>query len=247
MKRSSITWTDYSGGDANFVLRGSRRGDCEISTGCQNCYAYLLRQKNGKRAPEETTFSESKLRNLARCKPKENGEPYRRGLGSRPMVFVCDMGDLFHHNVQDEFILRAINAMRNRDDIDFQILTKRVERMASLLTDVPENVWVGVTAENQEMANRRIPHLLKIKAKIRFLSVEPMLERMELNLSGIHWVICGAESGPKRRPFDKSWASELWEQCQAVDVPFFFKQGSHIYPGRDDLLNGEHVKQWPSR
>jgi protein gp37 len=245
MKRSPITWTDYSGGDANFVLRGSQHGDCEISPGCQNCYAYLLRQKNRKQAPEETTFNESKLRKLMRSKPKENDAPYRRGQGSRPMVFVCDMGDLFHRNVPDDFIIGAIEAMSRRNDIDFQILTKRAERMATLLSEVPENVWVGVTAENQEMADRRIPHLLKVKASVRFLSVEPMLERISIPIAGVSWVICGAESGPKRRPFDKSWASELWDQCQAADVPFFFKQGSHIYPGRDDLLNGEHVKEWP--
>jgi protein gp37 len=245
-QRSTITWTDYSAGDANFVLRGKRLGDCEASTGCQNCYAHLQRQRDPKRAPDETTVNESKLKSLIRFKPKEKGTPYRRGPGSRPMIFVCDLGDLFHDNVPDDFIMGAIRGMGSRTDIDFQILTKRAERMAGLLTEVPDNVWVGITAENQDMAEKRLPHLLRIKAKVRFLSVEPMLESMTIPLDGIHWVICGAESGPGRRPFDKSWASSLYQQCQEHGVSFFFKQGSHFRPGRDDFLDGEQVKQWPA-
>jgi protein gp37 len=161
------------------------------------------------------------------------------------MVFLVDLGDLFHSNVPDGFITAAIDELGKRQDVVWQVLTKRAERMASLLRDVPENVWIGATAENQEMAERRLPHLLKVGAAVRFLSVEPMLEPMQLDLSGISWVICGGESGPGRRQFESAWAVSLHQQCQAADVPFFFKQGSHRYPGQEDLLDGKTVKQWP--
>ena len=161
------------------------------------------------------------------------------------MVFVVDMGDLFHHRVHDDFILRAFDVMADRSDIDFQVLTKRPERMASLIRSVPEHIWIGTTCENQQIADQRIPHLQSINASVRFLSVEPMLGPVTLDLVGIGWVICGGESGGKRRPFQKEWAIDLWRQCKAAGVPFFFKQGSHLYPGRDDLLDGESVKEWP--
>lgn len=246
MKRSEISWTDYSGGNANFVLRGKRRGDCEISPGCLNCYAHALRQRNPKATPDETTYSEAKLTALVKSKLKENGSPYRRGPGSKPMVFVVDMGDLFHANIPDDFILEAIKGMGHRPDIDFQILTKRVERMASLLGGVPDNVWLGVTIEDQRRGDERLPYLRQVKAKVRYVSIEPMLESVRLDLSGIHWVICGGESGSARRPFEKPWASNLWQQCRDANVPFFFKQGSAQKQGRDDTLNGQVIKQWPT-
>lgn len=245
MNTSSISWTDYSGGDANFVLRGKKRGDCEVSPGCQNCYAFQMWQRNPDKAPDQTTFNEAKLHRLIRCKLNENGTPYRRGPGSKPMVFVVDMGDLFHPNVPDDFIKHAITAMGTRTDIDFQILTKRPERMATLLSEVPDNVWIGATLENQAAADQRLPHLLRVQAKVRFLTVEPMLEPMTLALDGIDWVICGGESGPNRRPFDKEWASHLRARCKMSGVPFFFKQGAGRYPGMDDQLEGMTLKEWP--
>jgi protein gp37 len=113
------------------------------------------------------------------------------------MCIVVDMGDLFHQLVPDEFILQTFEVMGKRQDVDFQVLTKRARRMAELFhgTKLPKNIWIGATAENQAMADARIPELLKVDAAVRFLSVEPMLEPITLDLSGIDWVICGGESG----------------------------------------------------
>lgn len=248
MARSRISWTDYSGGYANFVMRGKARGECEISPGCQNCYVPTILSRNPKAFSDYTTFSEEKLYSLVRWKPHNGETHYRRGEGSNPMVFVCDMGDLFHDLVPDHFILDVIRLSGERKGVDWQILTKRAQRMAGLLSSIelPANLWIGVTAENQAMAERRIPHLLAVKAAVRFLSVEPMLERMVVPLDGLHWVICGGESGSKRRPFNKEWAMDLYQQCRHRNVPFFFKQGSSRYPGRDETLDGRVIKEWPN-
>lgn len=247
MHRSKIGWTDYSGGVANFVLRGKARGDCECSEGCANCYAQALRNRNPKEAEDTTTFSPDKLRRLLRAGFCEKGRYYRRGPGSRPMVFVVDMGDLFHSAVPDPFIMRALATFTARWDVDWQVLTKRADRLARLWScaELPPNVWVGVTAENQRRADERLPFLAQVPAAVRFVSVEPMLEPVRLDLAGVHWVICGGESGPGRRPFDKAWAEALREQCEVAGVPFFFKQGAARWPGHDDLLGGERMKQWP--
>lgn len=155
VSRSTISWTDFSAGDANFVLRGKKKGDCEVSEGCVNCYAGQLRLRNASKADDETTYSPMKLARLARVKVPP---PFRRDNG-RPMVFVVDMGDLFHANVPSDFIMDALAVMRSRPDVDWQVLTKRVERMAFLWSNAPSfpiNVWCGVTVENQKRAHERL-------------------------------------------------------------------------------------------
>jgi protein gp37 len=251
--RSSIGWTDYSGGSFNFVLRGARQGECECSPGCANCYALVLR-KRGEGVPEETTCSTEKLSLLRRIKLSEGCAPYRRGKGSRPLAFVCDMGDLFHKNVPDEFIRDVFDVMRERKDVDWQILTKRPDRMADVTRSwlatrewgmLPDNVWCGTTVEDQSHV-ARIEALARIPAW-RFVSVEPMLGPVTLGKHALtlDWVICGGESGPKRRPFDKDWARALRDECERERIPFFFKQSSALHPGKDDELDGRKWKEWP--
>lgn len=183
IKRSNITWTDYSGGDANFVIRGRTAGDCEVSPGCANCYAGAILRRNS-RTPEQTTYYPDKLARLARWQPLDaDVTTYRRGRGSRPMVFVCDMGDLFHEAVPDWFILDALGAMAYRGDVDWQVLTKRPARMADIVRMYggwPANVWAGVTVEDQTRADERIPLLLKVPAQVRLLSCEPLLGPLDL-------------------------------------------------------------------
>lgn len=248
MNKSPITWTDYSGGYANFVMRGKAKGDCEISPGCLNCYVPLILNRNPKVFSDFTTYSEKKLHSLGKWKPSNGETHYRRGEGALPMVFVCDMGDLFHDLVPDAFILDAVRLLGQKKGIDWQILTKRAKRMAELLSGVelPDNLWIGVTVENQEKADARLPLLRQVKAKVRFISVEPMLTPITLDLSGIHWVICGGESGGNRRPFNKEWAMHLYRQCAESNVPFFFKQGSAFRPGQDDIIDGRIIKEWPT-
>lgn len=172
------------------------------------------------------------------------------------MIFVCAHGDLFHESVPVHVIDKVFSVMALAPQHIFQVLTKRGDRMRDYLSDprthrrwvmnydttwfpknltsVPAffpaaplpNVWLGVSVEDQERADKRILGLIDTPAAVRFLSVEPQLERIDLSryLDEINWVICGAESGPGRRPFDMDWARDLRDQCAVTDTAFFFKQ-----------------------
>jgi protein gp37 len=136
------------------------------------------------------------------------------------------MSDLFHDDVPLAFIQRVFDVMRKAHWHQFQVLTKRAERLESLSSQIdwPSNVWMGVSVESSRYAFR-IDHLRRTPAHIRFLSLEPLLGPLEgLNLSDIHWVIVGGESGPGARPMDSRWVVDIQRQCRKAGVPFFFKQ-----------------------
>lgn len=141
------------------------------------------------------------------------------------MIFVNSMSDLFHTDVPLDFIVKVFNSMRQAHWHTFQVLTKRAERLAELAPGIewPDNVWMGVSVENQTYASRS-DFLRKVPAKIRFLSVEPLLGPVELDLDGIHWVIVGGESGPGARPIAEEWVDKIRKDCENSSVPFFFKQ-----------------------
>jgi protein gp37 len=142
------------------------------------------------------------------------------------MVFVNSMSDLFHEDVPLDFIRRAVDVMRRASWHRFQVLTKRSRRLAELspLIDWPDNVWMGVSVERTDYTFR-IDHVRQTGAKVRFLSLEPLLGPLDgLNLEGIHWVIVGGESGPGARLMRVEWVTSIRDQCEAVGVPFFFKQ-----------------------
>lgn len=274
MKVSSISWTDFSGGDLNFVT-----GCTPISEGCQNCYARAIYKRFG-RDFDTVTVHPEKLERIWRTRWPEWSP--KRGEGHRPMAFVCDTGDIFHPDVPDEFLDFVFHTMGHLSGVVWQVLTKRPERMRDFLRrfnfeDLPsDHIWLGVTAENQARADERIPILLDTPAAVRFVSVEPMLAAVDLSgympewdhrpehaywraafpdtdgkailvRPGLDWVICGAESGPNRRPFDVGWAELLyWEQCAEAGVPFFGKQDSALRPGKPLLLFGKkEVHEWP--
>lgn len=141
-------------------------------------------------------------------------------------IFVNSMSDLFHEDVPLEFILRVFDVMRQASWHSFQVLTKRSQRLAELSQEIqwPNNVWMGVSVENANYTFR-IDHLRQTQAKIKFLSLEPLLGPLHrLDLTGINWVIVGGESGPSARPMDEEWVIEIKDQCLAHNVPFFFKQ-----------------------
>lgn len=174
------------------------------------------------------------------------------------MIFVNSMSDLFHENVPDEWIDRIFAVMALCPQHIFQVLTKRPQRMREYFSNYEQrnndigravmdidddhvlfrhalplkNVWLGVSVEDQKTADERIPPLLETCAAIRFISAEPLLGAVDLELEkpdngepmGLHWVICGGESGPDARPMHPDWARTLRDQCAAADVPFFFKQ-----------------------
>jgi protein gp37 len=279
LRRSTIGWCDYSGASLNFII-----GCTPKSEGCANCYGFRWAKRAGRDFREIRTYPQ-KLGRLWRAKWSPDGKPYRRGPGSKPVMFPVDLGDLFHEEAEEDFIMAALDMMLARNDADWVVLTKRAKRMYSIvkywlefneLKRVPAHIWLMVTAENQKRADERIPILLQIKAQVRGVSLEPMLEPMRLadflicewyagpmikprigTIGGkampaarlrpaLNWVIVGAESGSKRRPFKVSWAERVYEQCKAAAVAFFGKQDSGLHPGVPLVLPhyGE-VKEWP--
>jgi len=149
-----------------------------------------------------------------------------RSWASPRVVFVNSMGDLFHEDVPVGFIHQVFNVMRQTPQHTYQLLTKRAERLADLAQELdwPENVWMGVTAEDNERL-ARVARLVAVPAHVRFLSIEPLLGPLpDLDLTGIHWVIVGGESGPGARPMRAEWATAIRDRCLQSEVPFFFKQ-----------------------
>lgn len=139
------------------------------------------------------------------------------------------MSDLFHNDIPFKFLDQVFDVIKRTPRHTYQILTKRSVRMLKYFSSsgrvVPENVWLGVSVENRQYGLNRVDALRKIKAGIHFLSVEPLLEDIgEINLSGIHWVIVGGESGPKARPMKAEWVESIKDQCDQEGVAFFFKQ-----------------------
>ena len=195
-------------------------GCTKLSAGCKHCYAEgMAKRLKAMGTPGyENGFALELL-------PQRLNDPLMR---KKPTIyFVNSMSDLFHEKIPDEYIERVFGVIANTPHHTYQILTKRGARMARFFRtrSVPTNAWLGVSVENKRHGVPRIDHLRKVPAKIRFLSVEPLLEDVgELDLTDIHWVIVGGESGPKARPMRQEWADNVRVQCEEQDVAFFFKQ-----------------------
>jgi len=195
-------------------------GCTKISAGCKHCYAETM----AKRLRAMGTPGYEKGFQLALL-PQRLDDPKRR---KKPTVyFVNSMSDVFHDRIPDAYIEQIFDVIRETPQHTYQVLTKRGARMARFFRTrgVPDNAWLGVSVENKRHGVPRIDHLRQVQARIRFLSVEPLLENVgELNLKGIHWVIVGGESGPKARAMKPEWAESVRVQCEEQDVAFFFKQ-----------------------
>lgn len=195
-------------------------GCTKISQGCKFCYAETMAKRlKAMRAPGyENGFA-------LRLLPERLGDPIRR---KKPTIyFVNSMSDLFHERIPDSYIDQVFDVIRQTPRHTYQILTKRAARMARYFKtrSVPDNAWLGVSVENKKQGATRIDYLRQVPARIRFLSVEPLLEDIgAINLSDIHWVIVGGESGPKARPMQPEWAESMRRQCRSQKVAFFFKQ-----------------------
>lgn len=209
---SSIEWTEQTWNPTV--------GCTKISAGCKHCYAETMaRRLKAMGAPGyENGFALTLL-------PSRLDDPIKRKKPT--MYFVNSMSDLFHERVPDEFIERVFDIILQTPQHTYQILTKRAARMARFFKNrkVPRNAWMGVSVEDKKSGVPRIDYLRRVPATIRFLSVEPLLEDVgQLDLTDIHWVIVGGESGPKARPMRKAWALAVQQQCETQNVAFFFKQ-----------------------
>lgn len=195
-------------------------GCTKLSAGCKHCYAETMAkrlQAMGARGYEKA-FELQLL-------PHRLNDPVKR---KKPTVyFVNSMSDLFHDRIPDGYIEQVFDVIAQTPHHTYQVLTKRGARLARYFRhrEVPPNAWLGVSVENRRHGVPRIAHLRQVPARIRFLSVEPLLEDVgKLDLTDIHWVIVGGESGPKARPMKPEWADSVRRQCEAQNVAFFFKQ-----------------------
>jgi protein gp37 len=186
-----------------------------------------------------------------RLVPEKLAEPLR--WTAPKMVFVNSMSDLFHEDVTDDYIEQVVGVMKTANWHTYQVLTKRSERLAEMLrtrlADAAhlDHIWWGVSVENRRHGLPRVEHLRSAPAKVRFLSVEPLLEDLgDVDLTGIHWMIVGGESGHGARPMDPAWVRRLRDQCAAAGVAFFFKQWGGVRKsatGRS--LDGRHHDEVP--
>ena len=237
MAESSIEWTEHTWNPVT--------GCTKVSPGCKHCYAEVMarRLEAMGAAGYENGFK------LA-LHPGRLEQPLRRKVPTT--YFVNSMSDLFHDEVPDEFIEQVLDVCVATPQHTYQVLTKRAERLPEFFAQrpVPENVWLGVSVEDKKYGVPRIAHLRRVRAAVRFLSVEPLLEDVgALNLKSIHWVIVGGESGQGARPMRMEWAESVRVQCLAQGVPFFFKQWGAWGPDgirRNKKANGRELagRRW---
>jgi protein gp37 len=230
MGRSTpIEWTEHTWNP--FV------GCSRVSDGCKNCYAIpqAARIESFGNVPHYDGVTKRGAAGpnwsgrVALASESVLSKPQRLPAGS--LVFVNSMSDFWHERATDEMRKRALDVMRSRPDVAFQVLTKRPENilpaLARMKTEIPENMWAGCTVESSKVVGR-IDILRRVPATVRFLSVEPLLDDLvglaDLDLTGIHWVITGGESGPGARPMQAEWVRGVRDACNRQAVPHFFKQ-----------------------
>jgi protein gp37 len=235
---STIEWTDATWNPV--------RGCTKISPGCKHCYAetFAERFRGVLGHPYEQGFD-------LRTVPGKLDEPLN---WKRPRkIFVNSMSDLFHPNVPDEYIEQVCRVMMSAHWHKYQVLTKRAGRLNKLLNSnlkfatESSHVWWGVSVENTKHGAPRINELRQTPAAVKFLSVEPLLEDLgEVDLSGIHWMIVGGESGRGARPMREEWVQSLRKQCRQQKVRFFFKQwGGPNKKATGRMLNGRTYDELP--
>ncbi len=233
MANSSIEWTESTWNPLT--------GCTKISPGCKHCYAERM-------AKRLRAMGQQKYRNEFKLTMHENVLEDPLHWKKSQVIFVNSMSDLFHEDVPVDFIIKTFDVMRRAHWHTFQVLTKRADRLAELDSQIvwPSNVWMGVSVENSRYAHR-IDHLRQTHARVRFLSLEPLLGSIpNLELSGIHWVIVGGESGPRARLIEHNWVTEIRDQCKQAKVPFFFKQWGGINKKKTGrLLEGRTWDELP--
>jgi protein gp37 len=209
--KSSIEWTESTWNPLT--------GCTKISPGCKHCYAERMAFRlQSMRQPNYANGFDLTLHEKALELPLKWKKPQT--------IFVNSMSDLFHSEVPTEFILKTFGVMYRADWHNFQVLTKRSDRLLELSPQLPwkPHIWMGVSVESHKYVSR-IDDLSKTGAIVKFLSLEPLLGPLPgLNLGGINWAIVGGESGPGARPMDPAWVLDIRDQCQDASVPFFFKQ-----------------------
>lgn len=238
-EKSKIEWTDTTWNPV--------RGCTKISPGCKHCYAeaFAERFRNVPNHPYKDGFD-------LRLVPQKLLDPL--SWAKPRMVFVNSMSDLFHPDVPDHYITSVANVMVRANWHTYQILTKRSDRLRELLNGKLRfaaeagHIWWGVSVEDTKYGKPRIDHLRQSAARIKFLSVEPLLEDLgDLDLAGVNWVIVGGESGPGARRMEETWVLNVLNACRTQDVRFFFKQWGGVQKKKNGRkLNGRTYDEFPA-
>ena len=231
--KSPIEWTESTWNPVT--------GCKKISPGCKNCYAERLSKRL--KAMGQANYRNGFTLTL---------QPHMLELPlkwKKPQtIFVNSMSDLFHTEVPLDYIRQVFDVMNRAHWHRFQVLTKRADRLEEISSDLTwsSNIWMGVSVENQKYVHR-IDHLRRTDAKIKFLSLEPLIGPLKgLNLKGIDWAIVGGESGYGARPMDIEWVLDIRRQCKISNVPFFFKQwGGFNKKKTGRLLEGRTYDEMP--
>ena len=249
-ERTAIEWTDATWNPVTGCTR--------VSAGCDNCYAHQLahvrlRDVYTRKLPVMNTPENREDPFAVRIWPLRLNQPQR--WRTPRMIFVNSMSDLFHKEIPPEYVRTIFEVMLRTDRHVYQVLTKRPARAHRFWREnadlfdggpIPAHIWLGTSVEDQEV-HYRVDHLSAIPAAIRFLSCEPLLGPMYLDLSSIDWVIVGGESGIGYRPMDPDWVRSIRDQCQEVGVQFFFKQwGGRTPKAGGRKLDGKTHNQLPS-
>jgi len=231
--KSSIEWTESTWNPVT--------GCTKVSPGCKHCYAERM-------AERLQAMGQPNYRNgfNLTLQPHMLDLPLRWRTPQR--IFVNSMSDLFHADVPATYILQVFDVMRRAHWHEFQVLTKRSDRLRELdpRLDWPVNVWMGVSVESEDYA-WRIDNLRQTRARTKFLSLEPLLGPLNnLDLTGMDWVIVGGESGPGARPMERKWVVEIRRHCRQATVPFFFKQWGGVNKKRTGReLDGRTYDEMP--
>jgi protein gp37 len=232
--QSSIEWTE--------VTWNPVTGCSKVSEGCRHCYAERM-------ALRLQAMGNRRYANGFQVTLHHDLVDLPKTLRRPRLIFVNSMSDLFHEDVPEQFIARVFETMAACPQHTFQVLTKRSRRLRDLAARLPwpQNIWVGVSVEDQRVLHR-IDDLRQVPAAVRFLSCEPLLGPLDnLDLTGISWVIVGGESGPGARPMKPEWVEAILSQCQQAKIAFFFKQWGGP---RKDLagreLNGRTYDEMPT-
>jgi protein gp37 len=240
MENSSIAWTHHT---FNPWIGCSR-----VSPGCEHCYAETLMDTRYHRAKWGPTGTRVRTSEDNWAKPKK-WNAKASALGVRYRVFCASLADVFEPRPELATWRDELHELvRDTPNLDWLVLTKRPEVAADYYgrNGIPGNVWIGTTVEDRDRAEKRIPILRSIPARVRFLSVEPLLGDLgDLDLTGIAWVIVGGESGPGFRAMAPEWARNVREQCERRNTPFFFKQWSGRSPAKNPALDGKLHAAYP--
>ena len=231
--QSGIEWTEATWNPVT--------GCDKVSPGCAHCYAErMARRLHAMGTPNYANGFELTLQPQMLEAPLKWKRPRK--------IFVNSMSDLFHASVPASFIDEVFGVMGRANWHQFQVLTKRSERLVELDARLPwaSHIWMGVSVENHRFI-KRIDDLRRTQAKVKFLSLEPLLGPLDgLNLTGIDWVIVGGESGPRARPMDPSWVTSIRDQCRRAGAAFFFKQWGGVFKSRSGReLDGRTWDEMP--